>query len=128
MSKRSHKSPSREKYDLGHPVVSIRVSQKTYQALEALRLTSGKSLGDILREALKQQLPSTGEAYRNGHRDGYEEAKREYAVTFKCSVCGEPIIISSVEEKTAVAQYMRNHGWRHVECDDKKGPPPAPLF
>jgi hypothetical protein len=118
MSKKSQKPPSRAKYDESHPTVSMRVTREMYEELETLRLVSGKSLGDILREALDKQLPSTGEAYDSG----YEVAKSEFAVTYKCCICGGNITLSSAEEKTAAAQYMREHRWGHSECHNKKKP------
>ena len=116
MSKKSHKPPSREKYDSSHPTVSARVTKEMYEELETLRCVSGKSLGDILREALDKQLPSTGEAYETG----YEYAKSEFAVTYKCCICGGNITLSSTEEKPAAAQYMRDHRWAHGECHQKR--------
>ena len=118
VSKKSHKPPSREKYDSSHPTVSVRVTQEMREDLDLLRCVSGKSLGDILREALNKQLPSTGEAYETG----YEYAKSEFAVTYKCCICGGNIILSSAEEKTAAAQYMRDHRWAHTECHKKNRP------
>jgi hypothetical protein len=116
MRKKSHKPPSREEYDSSHPTVSIRVTREMYEELEALRLISGKSLGDILREALDKQLPSTGEAYETG----YEMAKGEFAVTYKCCICGGNITLSTPNEKAAAAQYMREHRWAHSECLKKR--------
>jgi len=118
MSKKGQKPPSRAKYDLSHPTVSIRVNRELYDQLEAIRLVSGKSLGDILREAVDKQAPSTMGAYE----DGYDDAKREFSLTYKCHICGGNIILSSPKEKEAAAQYMREHRWAHVECLNKKKP------
>ena len=40
----------------------------------------------------------------------------EYGVTYPCSVCGEPIVIDSNDERKAVVDYMEDHGWAHEEC------------
>lgn len=112
MKKKPRKPPSKIRYDHSHPTVSIRVDRELYDQLKDLRERSGKSLGDILREALKQQAPSTKKAYQLG----YYAAKREFAVSYKCSVCGGNLAVKSAEEKDAVAQYMREHGWAHSEC------------
>ena len=112
MKKKIHKPPSKIKYDQSHPTVSIRVSRGLYDRLKDLRERSGKSLGDILREALERQLPSTKKAYQLG----YNAAKRQFAVSYKCSVCGGNLTASSLREKEAMAQYMREHGWRHGKC------------
>lgn len=112
MKKKTHKPPSKVKYDEAHPTVSVRVTRELYDRLTELREQSGKSLGDILKEALKLQAPSTKKAYQLG----YEAAKQEFAISYKCSVCGGNLTVSSAKEKEAIAGYMREHGWGHSEC------------
>ena len=112
MKRKTHKPPSKIKYDQSHPTVSVRVTQELYDQLKDLREHGGKSLGDILREALGQQEPSTKKAYQKG----YNVAKREFAVSYKCSTCGGNLTVNSVKEKEAIARYMREHGWSHREC------------
>ena len=112
---KKHISPSRKKYEASHPTISIRVTEELYDELEALRLNSGKSLGDILREALGKQGPRAENAYNRG----YNAAKAVFGVQYKCSVCSGEIVISSKEEKDAVALYMRQKGWGHANCIDK---------
>ena len=110
--KRIHKPPSRIRYEQSHPTVSVRVRRELYDQLKDLREHSGKSVGDILREALKEQAPST----KRAHQLGYAAAKREFAVSYKCSVCGGNLMVNSLEEKQAIARYMREHGWGHGAC------------
>ena len=112
MKRRTHRPPSKVRYDQTHPTVSVRVTRELYDQLEDLRERSGKSLGDILREALKQQAPSARKAYELG----YNAAKREFAVSYKCSVCGGNMTVTTAGEKEAIGQYMREHGCRHGEC------------
>jgi len=50
-------------------------------------------------------------------RQGYEEAKNLYMVTFPCDVCDEPIPITNLKTKEAVSKYMTEHGWGHAECN-----------
>ena len=69
-------------------------------------------MGDILREALKVQAPTV----KNTFNRGYERAKHHYCITYKCSVCGMPIELSSEKEKKETAQYMTEHGWAHDDC------------
>jgi metal-responsive CopG/Arc/MetJ family transcriptional regulator len=112
MKRKSHKPPSKARYDEFHPTISIRVTKELYDQLNELREQGGKSLGDILREALKQQSPSTKKAYQQG----YDAAKGEFAVSYKCSVCGGNLTVTSQKEKEAIARYMREHGWGHSKC------------
>ncbi len=109
---KKHYPPSRKKYDQQHPTISIRVNQQLYEQLKELRETTGKSLGDILREALKAQKPSAKRAFDLG----YSAAKSRYSVEYRCSVCGGTLVVDSEQEKRAIAQYMREYGWRHTSC------------
>lgn len=112
MKKQIHKPPSRIKYDANNPTVSIRVSREMYDQLKKLREMSGKSLGDILREALKQQSPSAKRAFSLG----YSSAQAKYGVWFNCSVCGGSIVIEDPNTKKAVAGYLKEHKWGHAKC------------
>lgn len=62
----------------------------------------------------------TKKAYNEGYNDGYDEAKKKYLVTFPCSICGKPIEIIHPETKEAVTKYMREQGWGHPACQEKK--------
>jgi len=112
MKKHVSKPPSRIKYDSEHPTVSARVTKELRGKLDELQKKSGKSLGDILREALKVQKPMTEKAYASG----YEDARRKYAVVYQCSVCGEDITITSEKAKRAAVAHMMENGWRHSAC------------
>lgn len=112
MARKKHSPPSRVKYDLSHPTVSVRVSRSLYKELNIIRRATGKSLGDIFREAVGKQLPST----KNAYLKGYGDAKVRYAVDYQCSICGGKLTIGSDSEKNAVAAYMREQGWRHGSC------------
>lgn len=109
---KAHKPPSKIKYDKSHPTVSIRVTRELYDRLKELREQGGKTLGDILREALKQQAPSTKKAYQLG----LNVAKQQFAVSYKCSVCGETMTVRFSNERKAIAGYMQKQGWRHNKC------------
>lgn len=112
MAKKKHQPPAKIKYDKTHPIVSIRVSQELKKQLDEIKQMSGKSVGDILREALEVQAPSVKHAFA----EGYTRAKKDWGVTYKCSVCGGTIWITSPKEKKEAAQCMREHGWGHAEC------------
>ena len=112
MAKRAHRPPSRERYDASHPVVSVRVSPELKTKLDEIRDQTGKSYGDVLREAADVQEESTGIAYEQGWHD----AQEKYAVTCPCSVCGETIWVQSKAERRAIAGYMKELGWHHSGC------------
>jgi len=53
VAREKHQPPAKIKYDSTHLVVSIRADQKLKEQLDEIKQTSGKSVGDILREAVK---------------------------------------------------------------------------
>lgn len=112
MPKKKHIPPAKIKYDQTHPIVSVRVDLELKKQLEEVGKLSDKSVGDILREALKVQAPSV----KNAYKKGYGIAKNEYRVLYICSVCGAPLEISTLREKSAAAKYMKEHGWAHASC------------
>jgi len=112
LAKKKHQPPSKIRYDNTHPVISIRVDQETKQQLDEIKRMSGKSVGDILREALEVQAASTKKAFTRGKNEG----KAIYGVSFKCSGCGGTIWIDTPEIKKAATQIMEKYGWGHAEC------------
>ena len=120
MVKKKHQPPAKIGYDSTHPIVSVRVNQELKQQLNEIKKMSGKSAGDILREALKVQAPSAKNAFRTGKNNG----KSTYGVSYKCSVCGGTMWILSSEEKKAAARYMRENGWAHGNCIGKQDQAP----
>jgi len=116
---KKHQPPSRIKYDKSHPTISIRVNQELYQKLKEMKEKSGKTIGDILRKALKVQAPSV----MNARAVGYTGGKIKYGVTYKCSICGGKLWIDTSEQREAAAQYMQEHGWQHSTCPQKQTHP-----
>ena len=82
------------------------MSEDLKKQLDEIKEMSGKSIGDILREAVGVQSKSVKIARKIGHG----LAKAEYGVRYKCSVCGGDMIIHTTDEKKAAARYMREHG------------------
>ena len=112
MSPKRHYPPSRLRYEEAHPTISVRVSRELYDELRDLKATTGKSLGDILREALGLQQFLANQAYNRG----FEKAERHYRIDYRCSVCGGTVTLVSENEKQAARGYMREHGWAHASC------------
>ena len=124
MAKRGkNKPPARDRYEKNNPVVSCRVDRQLYDRLQAAKLAEGKSFTDILRIGLgmlevkvRKEKEIRQQAYEEGQLNGYELAEYEYKVTYPCSICGESIEVTTDEEKKAIAEYMREHGWGHADC------------
>ena len=115
--------PSKLRYDKAHPTVSCRVEKDLYSELEVIRKKEGKSLADILKIGLGrlEEKAAECENARNegiyeGYMVGFSEAEKAFKVTYPCSVCGEMIRVSAVEEKEAIMQFMVEHNWAHHSC------------
>ncbi|MFC1983655.1 ribbon-helix-helix domain-containing protein [Chloroflexota bacterium] len=119
MVKRKHQPPAKKRYDDTHPVVSVRVDLPLKQKLEEIKKMSGKSVGDILREAVKVQSLSV----KNAFTLGKNKAKSTYGVSYKCFRCGGTKWVETLEERKAAAQYMRDNGWGHRNCVLSKNSP-----
>ena len=104
--------PAKAKYDKSHPIVSVRLSPELKQKLEMIKKLSDKSVADVLKEAVGLQTPSAKDA----NEKGYLTAQIKYTVTYRCSVCDGVIVIATASEKKAVAEYMKQGGWRHGKC------------
>jgi len=115
MPKKKHQPPARIKYDKTHPVISIRVDKYVKGKLDEIKQMSGKSVGDVVREAIDVQAESAKKPYNLG----YAKAKDTYGVWFRCSVCGGSILIDTEGEKKAAAQCMEEHEWAHGSCLQK---------
>jgi len=119
--------PSRKKYEEANPVVSFRVSKELYDRLQVAKEKESMSYTDILKVGLglfevkmRAEEEIRGQAYDEGWEKGITSAIEVYMVTYLCSVCGKPIELDSPEQKAAASRYMREHGWAHADCIDRR--------
>lgn len=123
---KKNKPPARDRYEKKNPVVSCRVDRALHDRLQAAKLAGGKSYADILRIGLgmlevkvRKEKEIRDRAYEEGYDKGYEDAAKageEFVVPYRCVKCGEEIIVTTDEEKKAIAIYMRENGWGHGDC------------
>lgn len=114
-------APSRLRYEASHPTVKIRVDQKLYDELKALKEQTGQSVADVLRVGLGKAQAASGETYDRALLEGYEigceQAKEEYEVTYWCAKCRRRhMSITSDDEKEAVANFIYQAGWHSEAC------------
>ena len=60
---------SRLRYETANPTISIRVSQELKEELEELKITSGRSLAEILNAGLEKLKPDVDQFYDQGLKD-----------------------------------------------------------
>ena len=109
--------PSRARYEEANPAVTVRISQELREKLGELKEKQGLSLGDVLRIGLEMATPDLDAAHGLGMKEGYEVARREYEVKYRCGRCGRPhLSIIEDEEKEAAASLMEQDGWYSEDC------------
>ena len=125
--KKKRNPPSREKYERDNPVVSFRVDKELYDRLKAVKKVEGRSMADILKAGLglfevkiRKEAEIRQQAYDEGEENGINRAVEVHAVRYNCVICGKEMIVTTDEEKRAIKRYMREHGWGHAECHDRR--------
>ena len=116
MSAKKRVPPSRVRYEEAHPVISMRVSKVLYLQLRDIKQMTGKSVADVLREAMGAQFDKGTEAWRLGFSRGYKKAQEKYRVNFRCHTCGGTVPIFGQQAMLAAAELMREAGWGHGRC------------
>ena len=116
MSPKKSVPPSRRRYEESHPVISMRVEKGLYVRLKLMKEKTGKSVADVLREAVGGQLARGETAWEFGFEHGHSEAEKLYRVNFRCAYCGGSVPLTGAKAKAAAAKLMRENGWRHGEC------------
>jgi len=124
---KKNKSPARDRYEKSHPVISFRIDKEFYDRLKAVKKVEGRSMTDIMKAGLglievkiRTEKEIWQQGYDEGQVNGYELAESEYKVTYPCSICGKSIEVNTDEEKKAIATYMREHGWGHADCINRR--------
>jgi hypothetical protein len=117
MAKKTHKPPSRARYELSHPTVSARISKNEHQKLKQYLDDREISLAEFIRESLEIQKPKIEAIWEAGREQGYSQAKNEFEIWYFCHRCSEPItILPNSKSHKALIEYMFVKGWRHANC------------
>jgi hypothetical protein len=109
--------PPRIRYEKSHPTVSIRISEEMRRKLAELKDEHGLSLGEVLRIGIQIAQPDLDYAYDRGLQEGYEIARAEYEVTFRCSRCGRRhLSITDEKTKEAASDFLYRAEWQNPAC------------
>ena len=129
MKKKRHKPPSRIRYEKNNPVISFRIKKELYNEFKAFLKDQELSIGDFFRIALKKQKATYKRADTGGYNRGYNDGKNNGAKTaisiwriwYYCKICGEMIYITpNSDPHKALINYMKEKGWGHAKCHNKK--------
>ena len=78
----------------------------------------------LLEVKVRKEKEIREQAYSEGREEGLEEgydlAESLHKVVYPCSGCGKPIESDTPEEKEAASTYMREHGWGHRDCINRR--------
>lgn len=118
--KKKQRSPSRDRYEKKKPTFSARVTRETHERLCEVLPKLGMSRADALG-ILAGKLEIKAIPVDEARRQGYEEAKKLYSITYRCCVCGKPIVITNPGTKMAVSRFLITHGWGHKKCIEQTG-------
>lgn len=116
---KSKRSPSRIKYEQSHPTISARLSLETRDKLILNLETAGISLADAFK-VLAGELELKVKPLEQARKDGFDEARKLYMVTYPCDICGKPTPLTSPKAKEAASQFMTELGWGHTKCHEQK--------
>lgn len=121
------KMPSRIRYEEKHPIVSFRIGKELEGRLQVVKEREGKSAADVLQAGvgLFEVKIAKEEEIEKRIRDrtyveGFNKAKNTYRVTYPCWVCGKETTVTTQEERDVLSKFMREHGWGHPDCLEKK--------
>lgn len=133
MKKKSTKRSGR--YEEMNPVVSFRVPKEDYDHVRDKLLGIGKPMGQFIRDALNGYQNDIDTAHSRGVREGFERAKRRYAIYLPCNGCNELVALSEEQWKTQAANALFEnmapivlhegckppHGFKVEDCETMKG-------
>jgi len=111
------KPPSRVRYEKSHPIVSARLRMNHYKKLKKILETEEKRFAQFVRDAIDKSETEYSNAYELGYYNGTEDSE----IWFYCSICGEKMpIIPNSESHKALLQYMDEHDWGHISCQEAR--------
>jgi len=87
----------------------------------------GESIGQFLREAFDILQRDEQLAYNRGKKEGYEVAKKRYAIYVQCIGCGEPVAVVDKQLKETAGEAFLNYCCLqalHGDCPVPKGSNP----
>ena len=123
--KKYRRFPSQIRYDKSHPTISFRVRTEEYAPIREMAEQEGKTIGELVREALNKDVKNKTSRYRagytTGHNDGYKKAKREHQIWYFCCVCGERVDITpNSDSHKDIIEMMKEKRWGHESCHNKQ--------
>ena len=115
------KFPSQIKYEKENPAITFRMKKEEKKKIIQFAEKSGKSVSELVREALLGLEKDFSEVYNEtrikNYNHGFQDAKRTYRIWNFCAICGEAIdILPNTNVHNIIIKYLKEKGWGHQEC------------
>jgi hypothetical protein len=117
--------PSRTRYEQNNPTVSFRVHKDIYDRVQQTKSVGGNSSADIFMAGLgkmearaKKLEEARKKGWEAGYKKGFADAELRYKICYPCNICGEPIAVTTKEERDAIAKCLQS--WVHKECWEQR--------
>ena len=107
---------AKERYDKKRPVISVRVTELQKKRVEEKARVTGKSVGRLVREALRLDHKESKRIFRKGFEKGCSETRKKYKVTVQCA-CGHYFPVEGEDRIHEVEEILAQHcNCYHREC------------
>jgi len=111
-----HYPPSMVKYQKSHPAVTVRFSLEEYEEIKEMAKLKKKSINRLIKEAIgviEREIID----YNHARFAGFDEARKQYEITFPCSICGEPMTMYPDDNMhNKMKGFIKEGGWAHSDC------------
>ena len=119
-----HYPPSMVKYQKSHPAVTVRFSLEEFEKIKKMAKLEEKSINMLMKEAIgviENKIDVYEIGYRLGNEDGFKEARKQYEITFPCSICGKPMTMyPDGKMHNKMKGIIKEGGWAHSDCISHK--------
>ena len=100
-------------------MISVRVTESQKRQVEEMARITGKSVGRLVREALKLDHKESKRIFRKGFEKGCGETREKYMVTVQCA-CGHYFPVKGEGRIHEVEEILAQQcNWYHRECMPK---------
>jgi predicted transcriptional regulator len=120
MTQRTHRPPSRQRYQATHPTVTLHLNLATDARLKELMQKTSLSRAQVVEEALglvESRVEEAQAAFDGGYHLGFADAVDRFRITFPCTRCdGEMELTRGSAATQAATDFLADELWRHGPC------------
>jgi len=111
------KYPSQKKYEEENPLTCFRSKKDEKESIITMAKESKKSLSDLVRMSLLDQVQDFSNAIAAAEKRGYEKGKEDWALWIYCKICDEAIFLQpNTEVHGEIIEFIKQRGGSHPQC------------